>query len=294
MKKKLPVIFIALLLSLGLILLLYPVVSDLISKWTSSAAVTGYQQDVKDMDDSARKDMLAAASEYNSRLSGTIIKDAFNSDDEESVVGQNKEYYSLLNLNGLMAYVEIPSIDVYLPIYHGTGQETLKKGVGHLEGSALPVGGLGTHSVISAHRGLPGAKLFTDLDQIEAGDLFYIHVLGETLAYEVDRIEVVAPEDIEPLTAVRGEDHVTLMTCTPYGINSHRMLVRGIRIEYTEEPIHGNHFYSYPDEVEALPAWMPAAGGAILYLIFAAAIGGRKEKKRMKSTPKQIREGGGG
>ena len=148
MKKKLPVIFIILLLSLGLALLIYPAISDLVSKWTSSATVNRYQQAVEDMDVSARQDMLTAASEYNRGLSGTIIKDAFSSDDEESVY-QNKEYYSLLNLNGVMAYVEIPSINVYLPIYHGTGQETLKKGVGHLEGSALPVGGVGTHAVIS-------------------------------------------------------------------------------------------------------------------------------------------------
>ncbi len=292
MKKKLPIIFIASLLSLGLILLLYPFVSDLISKWTSSAAVIGYEQEVKDMDDSARKVMLAAAEEYNSGLSGTIIKDAFSSEGEESV-DQNKEYYSLLNLNGLMAYVENPSIDVYLPIYHGTGQDALKKGVGHLEGSALPIGGLGTHSVISAHRGLPGAKLFTDLDQIETGDLFYIYVLGETLVYEVDRIEVVAPEDVEPLTAVPGKDHVTLMTCTPYGINSHRMLVRGIRTQYTDEPVHGNHFYSYSNEVRALPAWMAAAAGAILYLILSAAAGGIKERKKMKSKPEHIAKKGG-
>ncbi len=292
MKKKLPIIFIASLLLLGLVLLLYPFVSDLISKWTSSAAVIGYEQEVKDMDDSARKDMLAAAEEYNSGLSGTIIKDAFSSEGEESV-DQNKEYYSLLNLNGLMAYVEIPSIDVHLPIYHGTGQDALKKGVGHLEGSALPIGGLGTHSVISAHRGLPGAKLFTDLDQIETGDLFYIYVLGETLAYEVDRIEVVAPEDVEPLTAVPGKDHVTLMTCTPYGINSHRMLVRGIRTQYTDESVHGNHFYSYSNEVRALPAWMAAAAVAILYLIFSAAAGGIKERKRIKSKPEHIAKKGG-
>ena len=293
MKKKLPVIFIILLLSLGLALLIYPAVSDLISKWTSSAAVNRYQQYVDEMGDSAKQDMLTAAAEYNRGLSGTIIKDAFSSDDGESVE-QNKEYYSLLNLNGVMAYVEIPSIGVYLPIYHGTGQDALKKGVGHLEGSALPVGGLGTHSVISAHRGLPDAKLFTDLDQIETGDLFYIHVLGETLAYEVDRIEVVAPEDVGSLTAVQGKDYVTLMTCTPYGINSHRMLVRGIRTEYTDEPIHGNHFYSYSNEVRALPAWMAAAGGAILYLILAAVAGGIKGRKKMRSKLGHIRKRGEG
>ena len=172
--------------------------------------------------------MWKAAQEYNEQIKQESVPDAFSVRDGQT----DSTYESLLNLNGdeMMGYVEIPVIDVSIPIYHYTTDESLEKGAGHLFGSSLPVGGKSTHCILSAHRGLPSAKLFTDLNLVEEGDVFYLHVLGKTLAYEVDQILTVLPEQTESLGITDGDDYVTLVTCTPYAVNTHRLLVRGHRV----------------------------------------------------------------
>ncbi|MBP1736600.1 MAG: sortase SrtB [Oscillospiraceae bacterium] len=273
MKKNLPLILISTILAAGIGVILYPVVGNFISKATSSSEISSYDAAVAQLDDSERQSMLAAAEAYNATLSGVINRDAFSVDDSEDTE-ESAQYLSLLNVDGVMGYIDIPSIDVYLPIFHGTSEEVLQKGAGHLEGSALPIGGLGTNTVISAHRGLPSAKLFTDLDQLELGDLFYIHVLGETLAYQVDQVVVVEPSNTEPLNAVAGEDHATLMTCTPYGINSHRMLVRGIRVSTPDaddtSAVSGGT--TIASELSAAPVWVTVPVGIALFIPIRAIV----------------------
>ncbi len=181
------------------------------------------------------------------------------------------------NGNGLMGSIEIPKLNLKLAIYHGLGTEALENGVGHVEGTSLPIGGEGTHAVLAGHRGLPSARLFTDLDQMQIGDTFLIHVLDQTLAYKVDQIKTVLPEETEDLAIVPGEDHVTLITCTPYGVNTHRLLVRGVRTEYTEK---------IQEEVEAeivpvfQPVYITIAGGAVFVVVLLIVSAIMKKKKR--------------
>lgn len=231
MKKKGILIFALLLFTVGGGIYAYPTVSSAVYQIKSASSIKGYQKQVEQADDAAMDAMIARAEAYNKTLSDILSIDPFQTGAGEPDL-DDLEYNSLLNMDGLMGYIDIPVIDVYLPVYHGTGVVALKKGAGHLYGSALPVGGEGTHSVISAHRGLPSAKMFTDLDQVREGDVFYYHVLNRILAYQVDRIEVVEPTQLSALDPVPGKDYMTLFTCTPYGINSHRLLVRGVRIPY--------------------------------------------------------------
>ena len=231
-KKKGVLLTLLLVLALiaGLSLLLYPTVADFWNSLHQSRAIASYVESVEELDDEAYEEIWAAAQEYNAALPGDDSR--FVPDEEEL-----ERYESLLNVggDGIMGYVEIEKIDVLLPIYHGASEEVLQVAIGHIPGSSLPVGGAGTHCVISGHRGLPSAKLFTDLDQLEDGDTFMLHVLGETLTYEVDQIRIVEPDDLTYLALEPGADYCTLVTCTPYGVNSHRLLVRGHRIETPEE-----------------------------------------------------------
>lgn len=219
----------SLLFLAGLGLVLYPVISDAWNRYRSIRRISGYTQGVQNLSAGQCRQMLEAARDYNSRHKVNVIADAFAGTDSWS---GERAYDLLLNPNGdgIMGSIEIPKIHVDLAIYHGTGDEALCAGAGHLPGSSLPVGGAGTHAVIVGHRGLPSAKLFTDLDQLENGDVFYIHVLNETLEYQVDQIQTVLPDELDDLNIVPGGDYVTLLTCTPYGINTHRLLVRGSRI----------------------------------------------------------------
>lgn len=213
--------------------MLYPVVINYINSNQAVEVITAYSSDTSNNTDNKNAEMIEAARLYNSRISGTAIVDAF-SNTEKSV---SKEYLNILNVrdNGMMGYLQIPKIDVKIPIYHGTSDEVLQKGVGHVEGSSFPVGGDTTHAVLSAHSGLPSARLFTDLNQLQNGDMFYIYILDQVFAYKVDQILVVEPSNVEALELQKGEDYVTLVTCTPYAINTHRLLVRGTRVEYSPE-----------------------------------------------------------
>ena len=221
---------LVILLLVGLSLLLYPSVSDYWNSFHSSVAITQYAEQVAGLDEHQYDALWDAAADYNASLlerSNTYLL----GDD------QKQQYSQLLNVSGtgVMGYIEIPSIQCSLPIYHGTDESVLQVAVGHLEWSSLPVGGESTHCVLSGHRGLPSAKLFTNLDKLVIGDVFLLRVLDEVLTYEVDQILIVEPQETAALKIVEGQDYCTLVTCTPYGINTHRLLVRGHRIDNIPE-----------------------------------------------------------
>lgn len=209
-------------------LLLYPLVGELLSEKYHSSVETAYTAAIEDTDDAELTAQRQAAQQYNAMLANATIS-------EGGASAPPLAYAEQLTVGGVMAYVDIPKINVYLPVQHGTGAETLEKSVGHVVGTSLPVGGSSTHAVLSAHSGMASSKLFSDIDQLEKGDTFYIHVLGEVLAYEVDNINTVLPTDTSLLQIEDGKDLVTLVTCTPFGINTHRLLVRGHRVPYTPE-----------------------------------------------------------
>lgn len=219
----------------GLLVLLYPTISNFLIEQNASRAIASYDAATVDLGQEEREQMLADARAYNDALAASSgASPQAPEGGEPAQVGETLAYEDLLNLNGdgMMGYIIIPKMNVELPIYHTVEERVLQVGVGHMESSSLPVGGESTHAALSGHRGLPSAKLFTDLDQMEGGDQFYIKVLGETLAYEVHEIETVLPTETESLAIQQGQDLVTLITCTPYGINSHRLLVHAHRIPY--------------------------------------------------------------
>ena len=232
MRKNLSTIILILIFLVGLSVMLYPSVSDAVNRKHQSRAVASYAEDVEKLSDADYQTYFDAADAYNRQLNTT--PNAFYKPDLVSGYAQTLD----ISGTGIMGYITIPKISVELPIYHGTDEGVLQVAAGHLEGSSLPVGGAGTHAVISAHRGLPSAKLFTNLDELEVGDRFTITVLNRVLTYEVDQISIVLPTEIDQLLPTEGMDYVTLMTCTPYGINTHRLLVRGKRVETTESQKH--------------------------------------------------------
>ena len=209
-------------------LLLYPLVGELLSEKYHSDVETTYTEAIADTDDAELTAQREAAEQYNVMLSGATIT-------EGGASAPPLAYAQQLTVGGAMAYVDIPKINVYLPVQHGTDADTLEKSVGHVVGTSLPVGGSSTHAVLSAHSGMASSRLFSDIEQLAVGDMFYIHVLGEVLAYQVDNIATVLPTDTSLLQIEDGKDYVTLVTCTPFGINTHRLLVRGHRIPYTPE-----------------------------------------------------------
>lgn len=231
MKRKIVNCIIGLIFLAGLFILLYPTLSNYINEKNSSRAIAAYNKSYEELPPEDYSKEFEMAAEYNTYLEQ--FRDLSTAASVE-LKREDSPYESLLNVgnDGMMAVVRIPSIQVTLPIYHGTEEGTLQTAVGHYEGSSLPIGGDSTHAILTGHRGLPSARLFTDLDRLEKGDVFYIKVLGEILEYQVDQIQTVLPSELDSLSITPGEDYVTLVTCTPYGINSHRLLVRGTRIEY--------------------------------------------------------------
>ena len=228
-KNRITAILLVAVFLAGLSLLLYPLISNYWNSIHQSQAIATYMDEVSALDDGAYDALWEEAQQYNTSLLEN--ENRFFPDEEEQ-----RRYEQLLSIadDGIIGYIEIPSIDVTLPIYHGTSEEVLQVAIGHIEGSSLPVGGASTHCVISGHRGLPSSRLFTDIDQLSEGDIFTLFVLDETLTYEVDQIRIVEPDDISLLEIKEGEDLCTLVTCTPYGVNSHRLLVRGHRVENQE------------------------------------------------------------
>ena len=228
--KKIRVIFCVIIFITGLGIASYPFISNMVAQRHASQVVKDYETNVEEMDEEKIDAMKEAAKKYNEQLSNVVSVDDENENNE-----QGESYADLLNIGESLGYITIPKIDVNLPIYNGTSQDVLSKGVGHMEQSSYPLGGESTHCVLTGHRGLPSAVLFTDLDKLEIGDEFYLHVLDEILAYKVNQIKVVEPNESGDLEIIDGKDYCTLVTCTPYAINSHRLLVRGERTEYKGE-----------------------------------------------------------
>lgn len=270
MKRKLSTMLLILVFFAGLSLLLYPSLSDYWNSFHASQAVATYSEEVRNLNADKYDRLIGEAREYNAALTGRY-KAFFLSESDRST------YNALLDVNGtgVMGYIEIPTIQISLPIYHGTEDEVLQIAVGHLDWSSLPVGGEGTHCVLSGHRGLPSAKLFTNLDKLVAGDKFVIRVLDEVMTYEVDQILIVEPNDLSALAIEKGKDLCTLVTCTPYGVNSHRLLVRGHRVENESEEIRVTSDAIKIDPLIVAPA---VALPMLLALLFILLVSGKKKK----------------
>ena len=299
MRRKLSGILFGLLFLVGFGILAYPTVSNQWNTYRQSRLISNYEQAVSDMQPEDYTKEWEAAREFDSTLVlNNIYGDVFGSDDVDM---KDTDYWKVLNVagDGVMGYLSIPKINIKLAIYHGTAEDVLQTGIGHMNGTSLPIGGESTHSVLAAHRGLPAARLFTDIDQLKQGDMFYIHVLDETMAYQVDQIlDMVDKDDHETLEEAlqiqEGEDQVTLFTCTPYGVNSHRLLVRGTRVPYNGE-----------EEVESTPVdsmLRAIQNYYMLYLILGLAVTllvilimkflfDRKNKKRSGKTDDMSKEG---
>ncbi|MDQ0223436.1 class C sortase [Streptococcus moroccensis] len=222
--------FLALVFLLGLAIASYPLISQYYYRIQSNEEIAKFNKSISDIPSEKLAERLHLAQAFNSTLKPSELRDPFSAEEKEAGV---TEYGKMLVIQERLGYVEIPKIDEAIPMYVGTSSDILERGAGLLEGTSLPVGGESTHTVITAHRGLPNAKLFTDLNKLKKGDIFYIHVLDQVLAYKVDQILTVEPTNFEPVLIEKGKDYATLLTCTPYMINSHRLLVRGIRVPYT-------------------------------------------------------------
>lgn len=273
MKKHISTLLLIAVFLIGLSLLLYPTLSDYWNSFHQSRAITSYAEQVSNLNQDEYEKLWADATQYNASLSER--SNAFTLTEE-----QKKQYEQLLNLGGTgeMGYIEIPSIKVALPIYHGTEDSVLQHAIGHLEWSSLPVGGKGSHCVLSGHRGLPSAKLFTNLDKLTEGDTFILRVLDEVLTYEVDQILIVEPQDVDALRIIDGGDYCTLVTCTPYGINTHRLLVRGHRVENTEE---AHTVYVTADAIQIEPLLVaPAVAIPILLVLLVMLLLPKPSKKK--------------
>lgn len=286
-KNKRSNIILILVFLIGLIVLLYPTISDYINQFHATHAISGYVEKLGGMSKEEEDTLRGAAQEYNKKLEGGRFIDGASSD---------PEYQSLLNVtgDGMMGYVEIKKLKVDLPIYHGTSESILQHSIGHLEGSSLPVGGTGSHAVLTGHRGLPSAKLFTDLDQMEVGDTFTVNILNETLTYEVDKISIVLPEDVTELLPDPEQDYITLVTCTPYAVNTHRLLVRGVRIDGPSS------VHVAADAIQIDPMLVaPAIAAPILVILLICLLVGtgktdkRKDLKKKDSEKKKESEATG-
>ena len=240
MKRRLSSLVFALMFLLGFGILVYPTVSDQWNTYRQSQLISTYEEVVQQMEEEDFSEFWEVARNFNQNITeNKLYEDVFGIDNSDM---KDTEYWRVLNLagDGIMGYISIPKINIKLAIYHGTAEDILQTGVGHLGGTKLPIGDESSHSVLAAHRGLPSARLFTDVDQLVKGDMIYIHILDETFAYQVDQIlDMIDKDDVEALqealAVVDGEDKVTLFTCTPYGVNSHRLLVRGTRVAYNGE-----------------------------------------------------------
>lgn len=280
LKKNLTNIFLAVIVLAGLCLLLYPSFSDWWNSMHQSRAIAAYVETVDTMSQEEIDEILNAAREYNERLWHRQNRWVLSEEEQA-------EYESLLDVsgNGIMGYINIPVIGVNLPIYHGTEESVLQVATGHLSATSLPVGGPGTHAAISGHRGLPSARLFTDLDQLKVGDIFTVSVLNEVYTYQIEQIVTVVPEDTSQMNLYQGEDLCTLQTCTPYGVNSHRLLLRGRRIEDVDGALMA------ASEAIRVPNYIviPAVGIPILFLLLVVALIYFRRRKP-KITPEDLRD----
>ena len=277
-KKNYSIIAFILLFLAGSAILFYPKISYWVAEQNHTVAVQDYNRVVGNLTNDEKKEMWAAAVNYNERLVTSIVMDPFADTDH---IDPFDEYYQTLDIgNGMMGSIHIPKIDILIPIYHGVSDEVLDKGIGHIKATALPVGGLGTHGVLTGHSGLSHAEMFNDLEQLNLGDEFFLNILDETLAYRINEINVVLPDDISNLQREKDKDKITLITCTPTGINSHRLLVTGERIELdkveTELPLETKSIF---------PWWIVALviGLLIALLIIGRIVTKSREKKNRKA-----------
>lgn len=284
MKSKILGILITLFFAGGYIIMNYPVFGTLYNQVRGEKVLKSYDEAVQTIDEGKRQKYLKEAQDYNKMLieDNPQLSDAFSQEEKKA----DSAYNHVLNMeeSGVMGALEIPKISVYLPIYHGTSQEVLERGVGHLEGTSIPIGGKDTHAVLTGHRGLPSAELFSNLDQLERNDKFYIHILGEILAYKVFNVETVRPEETGHLAIAKGQDRVTLVTCTPYGINTHRLLIHAKRIPYTDQNTNS--------EKSTLWKWLLKqrvflVSTAVGLLLLSSFIRSRKKKKATKKKRKK-------
>jgi len=275
MRKHLSTIILVIVLILGVIILLYPTVSDYWNSFHQSRAIASYLEQIENIDPVDYEREWARAEQYNRELAGKPNR--FMLSEEEYA-----EYETMLNLtgSGIMGYIEIPKINCSLPIYHGTDEAVLQIAVGHIEGTSLPTGGAGTHTVLSGHRGLPSARLFTDLDQMEEDDLFVIRVMDRVMTYMVDQILIVLPEEMDGLAIDPEQDYCTLVTCTPYGINSHRLLVRGRRTDNVEMEQIIKVVSDATQIKPILVAPVLAAPMLLILLVWMLISTGRKQQRR--------------
>lgn len=283
MRRKLVNFIFVIILLIGIGIMLYPTFSDWWNRQHQTRAIAGYVEATKDLSAEKKQEMWNEAQAYNKTLVGKSLN--FNLSDEEK-----KEYEKILDVTGtgIMGYVNIPKINVSLPIYHGTDEATLQIAIGHLPGTSLPVGGESTHCVISGHTGLPSAKLFTDIDQLEVGDHFTLEVLDQTLTYEVDQINVVLPDELEDLEIEEGKDLCTLVTCTPYGINTHRLLVRGHRVTNDDPDV------LVDGEPVKEDKYVPIAVLIVLFIVFAIIVGPKRKKRKMQKYLEKEKEAAAG
>ena len=299
MKRKISGILFGLLFLIGFGILAYPTVSNQWNTYRQSRLISNYEQVVSDMQPEDYTKEWEAAREFDSTLvQNNIYGDVFGSDDVDM---KDTDYWKVLNVagDGVMGYLSIPKINIKLAIYHGTAEDVLQTGIGHMNGTSLPIGGESTHSVLAAPRGLPAARLFTDIDQLKQGDMFYIHVLDETMAYQVDQIlDMVDKDDHETLEEAlqiqEGKDQVTLFTCTPYGVNSHRLLVRGTRVPYEgEEEVENTPVDSMLRAIQNYYMLYLILGLAVtlLVILIMKFLFDRKNKKRSGKTDDMSKEG---
>lgn len=273
--KRIIVIVIVFISGFGV--LSYPTISNYLSQKNGSFVIQDYAAAVVALDGEKIEAEWDKAVKYNESLAGQPVHDPFI---EGSGMAMQDNYNEVLTLNETMGYVEIPKISVRLPVYHGTSNEVLQKSVGHLEGSSMPIGGAGAHSVLTGHTGLANAKIFTDLTELEKGDLFYVHVLGKTLAYKVDQIKVIQPDTTDDLKRVSEKDYCTLLTCTPYAINSHRLLVRGERIEYIADELTSDVKWENGDYNYVLDIVFIVSIAMLVILVVALILYKRELKRR--------------
>lgn len=285
-KSRASTVILIIVFLVGLSLLLYPSLSDYWNSFRQSRAIASYVESVNHLDQQKYDALLEEARAYNATLVDHPTRFTLSEEEEEA-------YLSLLgSTGGAVGYIEIPAIKLTLPIYLGTSETVLQVGVGTMEGSSLPIGGESTHAVLTGHRGLPSATLFTDLDRLVQGDMFHIHILNETCTYEVDQILIVEPAEMDALEIVEGEDYCTLVTCTPYGVNSHRMLVRGHRIETPEDAVF---VQVSPDALQMDPLFIApfVAVPILLVLLLFLLFGGQKRSAKSNSHQKaQAKKGG--
>lgn len=268
MKRKLIIIGVLLTILTGIGIMIFPIISSLYADQNHSQVIKEYDEDIQELTDEAIEKAWAAARSYNDSLHALVQTE--NPFTEEFRM-RNSSYEDLLNINqnGIMSYIRIPDIDVYLPIYHGTKEDVLSKGAGHLVNSSLPIGGASSNTVISAHTAYPGAEMFNRLTELTEGDVFYLHTLDQILAYKVELIQVVRPHETDTFQIVEGEDYATLVTCYPYGVNTHRLIVRGSRILYEEEE---KEIIERQEQAKEELDWSPYM--VLLIMIIALLFGG--------------------